>query len=98
MSLTSTVPAAVPSDFQISMPFVPLSAETVAAGKYPLIRPLSLIVVADDKGIKNPLVDELVRYVLSRHGQDDVLKDGFSPLSRAALLKQYDSLGWHSVK
>lgn len=88
----------VPISLKPQGPFVPLSAETIGAGRYPLIRPLSLIVVADDKGVKNPLVAELVRYVLSRHGQDDVLKDGFSPLSRAALLKQYDSLGWHSVK
>lgn len=90
---------AVPLAIKPGVAFTPLSAETISSGRYPLVRPLSLIVIADDKGgVKQPLVAEFVRYVLSSHGQDDVVKDGFSPLPRAVLLKQYDRLGWNSVK
>jgi hypothetical protein len=39
-----------------------------------------------------------VRYVLSQDGQSDVIKNGFQPLSRAELLKQYDRLGWNRAK
>jgi phosphate transport system substrate-binding protein len=79
-------------------PAVPLTPETIAAETYPLIRPLSLVVVLDDKGVRNPLVGEFVKYVLSRGGQGDVVKDGFQPLGRSHLLMQHDHLGWNQIK
>jgi phosphate transport system substrate-binding protein len=78
--------------------FVTLSSESIASGEYPLIRPLSLIVIMEDAGVRNPLVAEFLRYVLSSNGQEDVIKDGFQPLGRAALLEQIDHLGWTRVK
>lgn len=77
---------------------VPLTVQTIAAGQYPLLRPLSVIVVLGKDGIKDPLVTEFVHYVLSRNGQEDVIKDGFQPLGRAALLEQFDHLGWNTAK
>jgi phosphate transport system substrate-binding protein len=79
-------------------PHIPLSAESIASGQYPLIRPLSLVVVTAEDHIKSPLVAEFVRYVLSLNGQEDVIKDGFQPLNRPALLEQFDQLGWNRSK
>jgi len=70
----------------------------VASGKYPLIRPLTVVVAVGDKGVESPLATEFLKYVLSRDGQADVIKDGFQPLGRADLLEQYDRLGWNQVK
>ncbi|MCA9784678.1 MAG: phosphate ABC transporter substrate-binding protein [Calditrichaeota bacterium] len=53
----------------------------VISGDYPLARPLLLYVVADpDKGM-DPLVREFLRFVLSKEGQQIVIKDGYLPLS-----------------
>ena len=89
---------AVPIAIESNSPAIPLSAESVGAGEYPLIRPFSLLVVVGDDGAIDPLTAEFVRYVLSQDGQSDVIKNGFQPLSRAELLKQYDRLGWNRVK
>jgi phosphate transport system substrate-binding protein len=89
---------AVPIAIESNSPAIPLSAESVGAGDYPLIRPFSLLVVVGDNGAMDPLTAEFVRYVLSQDGQSDVIKNGFQPLSRAQLLKQYDRLGWNLAK
>ena len=73
-----------------------LDAESIASGDYPLIRPLSLIVVMGKDGVTHPLVAEFLRYVLSVNGQEDVIKDGFQPLGRAELLEQIDHFGLES--
>lgn len=96
-SLTDKI-RTMPLATQDGGPFVPLTAESIASGQYPLIRPLSLAVVSSDDGIKNPLIAEFIRYVLSRNGQEDVIKDGFQPLRRPALLEQFDHLGWNLSK
>jgi phosphate transport system substrate-binding protein len=77
---------------------VELSAETIGSEDYPLIRPLTVVVVMDKEGVKDPLAAELLRYVLGRNGQDDVIKEGFQPLGRSALLEQFDRLGWNQSK
>ena len=71
---------------------------SIATGGYPLIRPLSIVVAVGDDGVRDPLVSEFLRYVLSREGQADVVKDGFQPLGRSELLEQFDRLGWNRVK
>jgi phosphate transport system substrate-binding protein len=96
-SLTDAI-RTVPLSARNGGPYVPLTAESIASGKYPLIRPLSLVVVTEDDHIKNPLVADFVRYVLSLNGQEDVVKDGFQPLNRPALLEQLDKLGWNRSK
>ncbi|MEZ6064618.1 MAG: substrate-binding domain-containing protein [Planctomycetaceae bacterium] len=75
-----------------------LEPDSIASGQYPLTRPLSIVVVLNEQGMKSSLVEEFMRYVLSRSGQEDVVKDGFQPLSRAELLEQYDRLGWNQLK
>jgi len=54
--------------------------ETVLSGKYPLSRFLLIYVNKTPNKPLDPLVLEFVRYVLSREGQEIVVKDGYLPL------------------
>ena len=56
-------------------------AETVLAGKYPLSRYLYLYVNKTPNKPLDPLVREFIRFVLSRAGQETVVKDGYLPIS-----------------
>lgn len=47
---------------------------------YPLSRPLYIYVVQDPRKPMDPLVEEFLRFVLSREGQEVVIKDGYLPL------------------
>jgi phosphate transport system substrate-binding protein len=55
-------------------------AETVLGGKYPLSRFLYLYVNKAPGKPLDPLVGEFLRYVLSREGQETVVRDGYLPL------------------
>ena len=55
--------------------------ETVLAGDYPLARFLMLYVNKAPNKPLDPLVREFVRFVLSREGQQIVVKDGYLPIS-----------------
>jgi phosphate transport system substrate-binding protein len=59
--------------------------ETVYSGKYPLSRFLYVYVNKAPNKPLAPLVGEFLRYVLSRDGQEVVVKDGFLPLKDAVL-------------
>ncbi len=48
---------------------------------YPLSRPLYIYVVQDPRKALDPLVEEFLRFVLSREGQEIVVKDGYLPLT-----------------
>jgi hypothetical protein len=58
--------------------------ESVLAGHYPLSRYLYLYVNKAPNSPLDPLVREFLRYVLSRDGQEIVLKDGYLPLTEAS--------------
>lgn len=55
--------------------------ENVAAGKYPLARYLYIYINKDPNRPLQPMVAEFLRYVLSREGQEVVIKDGYLPVS-----------------
>ena len=63
-------------------PFVQLMPGTVAERSYPLARPVYIDYTIDNEKseIANPRVDpkvkEFLRYILSRQGQEDVVRDG----------------------
>lgn len=48
---------------------------------YPLARPLYIYVVQDPRKPMDPLVEEFLRFVLSKEGQEIVIKDGYLPLT-----------------
>lgn len=56
-------------------------AENVYSGKYPLSRFLYVYVNKAPNKPLDPLVREFLRYVLSSQGQDNVIKDGYLPLT-----------------
>lgn len=52
----------------------------VLAGKYPIVRPLMLVLDKDQLTKDGKLRESILRYVLSRDGQNIVMKSGFFPL------------------
>jgi phosphate transport system substrate-binding protein len=60
--------------------FFGTDATTVLSGKYPLFRYLYVYVNQAPNKPLDPLVRELVKYILSQEGQQVVVKDGFLPL------------------
>ncbi|MGH9379004.1 MAG: PstS family phosphate ABC transporter substrate-binding protein [Thermoanaerobaculia bacterium] len=57
--------------------------ETVYAGNYPLSRFLYVYVNKAPNQEIDPLVREFVKYVMSREGQEVVVKDGYLPLGKS---------------
>lgn len=64
--------------------YVEVNTETVLSGKYPLSRFLFIYVNKDPNGPLAPLEAEFLKMVLSRTGQQIVVKDGYIPLPQAA--------------
>ena len=57
------------------------SYENALNGKYPLSRFLYIYINKDPKKPMDPLTREFLRFVLSKEGQEIVVKDGFLPLT-----------------
>jgi phosphate transport system substrate-binding protein len=57
--------------------------ETVLSGKYPLSRYLYLYINKAPNKPADPLIREFIKYVLSRQGQEVVVKDGYLPISNS---------------
>jgi phosphate transport system substrate-binding protein len=62
-------------------PAIEATPEKAYSGEYPLARFLYLYVNYKPGSELDPLRREFVRYVLSRPGQEDVVKDGYYPLT-----------------
>jgi len=74
---------AVPLAHAAGEDFVAAEPENGYSGEYPLARYLLLYVNAKPGAALDPLRGEFVRYVLSRQGQSEVVKDGYLPLPAA---------------
>lgn len=66
--------------------------ENVLNGRYPLSRVLSIYVNKQPGVSLDPLITEFTTFVLSREGQEIVLKDGYFPLSADAARRILESL------
>ncbi len=66
--------------------------------RYPLIRPLYVVVVLNGETMDDPLLQELLSYLLSRSGQEDVAKDGLLPLTHGEVVVQKEKLGWTEAR
>jgi phosphate transport system substrate-binding protein len=80
-------------------PYVTPTRETVALRTYPLSRPVYLYFAPDTPGGDpadppvDPKVEEFLRYILSRQGQEDVSAEGdYLPLTPQVLRKQLENL------
>ncbi len=82
--------------------YVALTPETVQSGEYPLSREGAMFINLRPDGRLEPLVEEFIRYVLSRDGQEQVQRDGrYLPLNGAkvtAQLKLVDATAAASTK
>lgn len=65
----------------------------VAEGKYPLARRFCLVCNSGPNRQLNPLQVEILRYVLSKQGQEVVAQRGYFPLSGKAARKTRDKIG-----
>jgi len=61
--------------------YVEPTYENVASGKYPLSRFLLVYVNKEPNKALDPLTKEFLKFVLSKEGQDIVVKDGYYPMS-----------------
>jgi len=68
--------------------FVDASEENALAGKYPLARVLYVYVNKAPNKPLSPMEAEFVKMVLSKQGQDVVVKDGYIPLPAAMAQKE----------
>ena len=71
---------------------VPATPEYAYSGEYPLARFLYLYVNRDPGADLDPLRREFIRYVMSRHGQSDVVKDGYYPLPASIVEAQFEEI------
>ena len=72
---------AVPLSIEAGEEFVNAVPQNAYSGEYPLARFLYLYVNAAPGKELDPLRREFVRYVFSRQGQEDVVKDGYYPVT-----------------
>jgi phosphate transport system substrate-binding protein len=73
---------------QVGGPHYAPNAENAASGNYPLARHLYLYVVRDPRRPMDQLTREFLRFVLSREGQEIVIKDGYLPLSSSTVQRE----------
>ncbi len=66
--------------------------KSVYGGQYPLARFLYLYLNKKPNQELDPLVREFVRFILSREGQEIVVKDGYLPLSLGVAKQEQDKL------
>jgi len=59
----------------------PATYENALSGKYPMSRFLYVYINKDPKKALDPLTREFLKFVLSKEGQEIVVKDGFLPLT-----------------
>jgi phosphate transport system substrate-binding protein len=69
-------------------PYFPAEPAAVFAGDYPLARFLYVYVNKAPNKPLDPLVGQFLAYVLSREGQETVVKDGYLPLPAAQVEKE----------
>ncbi|MCG2633817.1 MAG: phosphate ABC transporter substrate-binding protein PstS family protein [Gammaproteobacteria bacterium] len=83
---------AVPLAKKAGGPFIEASADTAATGAYPLSRFLYVYVNKHPNKPLAPLDREFLKLVLSKVGQEVVVKDGYIPLPAAVLDAEIEKL------
>jgi phosphate transport system substrate-binding protein len=88
-SFVRIVPLAEQSDGRYVLP----SAESVRDNSYPLARPLFLYVNKHPKDKLDPVVEEFLKFVNCRQGQEVVARANFYPLTSTQVAKNRQHLG-----
>jgi len=89
--LTSNV-RAVPLAEKEGAPFKEASQQNADNGSYPLWRHLYLYVNKAPNKRLDPIVEEFIKFIYSKEGQQVVIKDGFFPLKAGAIEKELKNL------
>jgi len=84
---------AVPLAAAAGEAFVEAQPDNGYSGEYPLARYLYLYVNHEPGGALDPLRREFVRFVFSRHGQQEVVKDGYLPVPAPVALEALGLVG-----
>jgi phosphate transport system substrate-binding protein len=84
---------AAPLAVDANSPFVPPEARFALGGEYPLARFLWIAVNYKPGSQLDPLRAQFIRYVYSRQGQSDVVKDGYYPVTPEIAAKALASVG-----
>ncbi len=77
--------------------FIPASPDMAVAGKFPLARFLYVYVNKAPNKDLDPVVAEFMKMVLSKIGQEVVLKDGYIPMPASVVAKELSKLGVETV-
>ena len=72
---------------------VEATPENAYSGEYPLARFLYIYVNHKPGGELDPLRREVIRYIFSKQGQEDVVKDGYYPVPLAVARDQLKAVG-----
>lgn len=73
--------------------FIDATVENAASGKYPLSRFLMIYVNKEPNKPLPPAVREFLKMVLSKQGQQIVVKDGYIPVPKAVIADDFKRLG-----
>jgi phosphate transport system substrate-binding protein len=77
---------------------VPAESASVLAGRYPLMRPLMLVVDQESLAAEGGVREAVLRFVLSRDGQMEVMKAGFYPLNPSFIRQQLDQVSGQQLR
>src|SRR5262249_38505719 len=69
------------------------TSENAYSGNYPITRLLYIYVNYKPKSELDPLRREFIRYILSKDGQQDVIKDGYFPIKAKTASQALKSVG-----
>ncbi len=72
---------------------IPAEADHAYSGEYPLSRYLLVYVNYAPNSELDPLRREFIRYIFSKQGQEDVIKDGYYPITAQIATKAFASIG-----
>lgn len=71
---------------------VPASEESFLMGQYPLVRPLVIVFDRAEMKKDGGLREEILRYILSREGQLEAIREGFFPLDPSFVHQELDMI------
>lgn len=88
---------AIPLARDANSEMIPATPEMAASGKFPLARFLWIYINKHPNKPADPIVAEFIKMVMSKIGQEVVIKDGYVPLPAATAMEQLTKIGINDV-
>lgn len=83
---------AIPLSAKTGQEFTPATPENAYTGEYPMARFLYVYVAHRPGSDLDPLRREFIRYIFSKEGQLDVVKDGYFPITAEIAKQTFETL------